>query len=66
VSMLRHHILTLVFASLFTAPGIAWSAPDAKESTSSAPTPQVFAPGVVSGPANDGSPAFSPDGNTIF
>jgi Tol biopolymer transport system component len=29
-------------------------------------TPQVFAPGVVSGPANDGSPTFSPDGNTIF
>jgi Tol biopolymer transport system component len=27
---------------------------------------QIFAPGVVSGPANDGSPAFSPDGNTIF
>jgi Tol biopolymer transport system component len=34
--------------------------------TSSLPTPQIFAPGVVSGPANDGSPAFSPDGNTIF
>ena len=66
MSLLRHHILTLVFALLFTAPGIAWSAPDAGESTSSAPTPQVFAPGVVSGPANDGSPAFSPDGNTIF
>jgi len=28
--------------------------------------PQLFASGVVSGPANDGSPAFSPDGNTIF
>lgn len=28
--------------------------------------PQIFAPGVVSGPANDGSPTFSPDGNTIF
>jgi hypothetical protein len=27
---------------------------------------RFFAPGVVSGPANDGSPAFSPDGNTIF
>jgi hypothetical protein len=29
-------------------------------------SPQLFAPGVVSGPANDGSPAFTPDGNTIF
>ena len=28
--------------------------------------PQIFAPGVISGAANDGSPAFSPDGNTIF
>jgi Tol biopolymer transport system component len=32
----------------------------------SVPSPQVFAPGVVSGPANDGSPTFSADGNTIF
>ncbi len=28
--------------------------------------PQVFAPGVVSGPANDEAPAFSPDGNTLL
>jgi hypothetical protein len=32
----------------------------------SVPSPQIFAPGVVSGPANHGSPTFSPDGNTIF
>jgi Tol biopolymer transport system component len=31
-----------------------------------APTPQIFAPGIISGPANDGSPAFMPDGNTLF
>jgi Tol biopolymer transport system component len=30
-----------------------------------APTPIVFAPGAISGPANDASPAFSPDGNTV-
>jgi hypothetical protein len=29
-------------------------------------TPQLFAPGVISGPANDGSPTFAPDGNTLF
>lgn len=29
-------------------------------------TPQLFAPGVISGPANDGSPTFTPDGNTLF
>ncbi len=30
------------------------------------PEPQIFAPGVVSGPGGDGSPTFSPDGNAIF
>jgi hypothetical protein len=29
-------------------------------------TPQVFAPGVVSGPANEDSAAFTPDGNTVL
>lgn len=29
-------------------------------------TPVLFAPGVISGPANDGSPTFSPDGNELF
>jgi Tol biopolymer transport system component len=28
--------------------------------------PQIFAPGVISGPANDGAPTFSPDGNTLY
>ncbi|MBD8879516.1 PD40 domain-containing protein [Rhodanobacter sp. 7MK24] len=28
--------------------------------------PQVFAPGIVSGPANDEAPTFSPDGNTLL
>jgi Tol biopolymer transport system component len=28
--------------------------------------PRVFAPGVISGPANDASPAFTPDGHTVF
>jgi hypothetical protein len=28
--------------------------------------PEIFAPGVISGPANDGSPTFAPDGNTLF
>jgi WD40-like Beta Propeller Repeat len=30
------------------------------------PEPQIFAPGVVSGPASEGAPTFSPDGKTIF
>lgn len=29
-------------------------------------TPQLFEPGVVSGPASDSAPTFSPDGNTLL
>lgn len=32
----------------------------------SSPAARLFAPGVISGPANDGSPTFSPDGRTLF
>lgn len=28
--------------------------------------PEIFAPGIISGPANDLSPAFTPDGQTVF
>jgi hypothetical protein len=28
--------------------------------------PSVFAPGVISGPANNSAPAFSPDGKTVY
>ena len=31
-----------------------------------APTPDLFEPGVISSPANDGAPTFSPDGRTLF
>jgi len=30
------------------------------------PAAEIFAPGIISGPANDGAPTFSPDGNTLF
>jgi Tol biopolymer transport system component len=30
------------------------------------PVPQVFAPGVISGPADDEGPTFTPDGNTVY
>ena len=29
-------------------------------------TPQIFAPGVISGPAGEACPAFTPDGNTVY
>jgi hypothetical protein len=32
----------------------------------SLPTAEVFAPGIISGPANEGSPSFSPDGQTLL
>jgi Tol biopolymer transport system component len=28
--------------------------------------PEIFGPGTISGPANDGSPTFTPDGNVLF
>lgn len=30
------------------------------------PVPAIFAPGVISGPGNDGAPSFSPDGKTLY
>jgi Tol biopolymer transport system component len=30
------------------------------------PSAEIFAPGVISGPANDGAPTFSPDGGTLY
>jgi Tol biopolymer transport system component len=30
------------------------------------PMPQVLAPGVISGPANDAGPTFTPDGKTVY
>lgn len=32
----------------------------------SAATPQIFAPDVISGPLDDASPAFTPDGRTVY
>lgn len=37
--------------------GSAWSMP---------PQPHLFAPGVVSGPANDDAATFTPDGRTVY
>lgn len=34
--------------------------------TASAADPQVFGPGLISGPANEASPVFTPDGNTVY
>jgi hypothetical protein len=51
-------ILITLLASLTTA-SLATATP-------TLPTAEIFAPGEISGPANDGAPTFSPDGNTLF
>ena len=56
----------LLIAALQTTVAQAPASRDDQTGTPTRVTPQIFAPGVVSGPANDGSPTFSPDGNTIF
>ncbi len=38
----------------------------AAQESASTPKVQIFAPGIISGPANDGSPTFSPDGRTLL
>jgi Tol biopolymer transport system component len=38
----------------------------ARAGTPRSATPEVFAPGVVSGPAHDSAPTFTPDGATLY
>jgi len=51
-----------VFAALL------WSSFVQAEPAAPAPieAPELFAPGVISGPGGDGSPTFTPDGNTLY
>src|SRR5580698_3405515 len=67
--MLRRSCLLLSIS--FLAPHIFGESPSSMAQAAASPTiplpePQIFAPGVISGPANDGAPTFSPDGNTLF
>lgn len=55
---------TLHFHSVIT--GLAFCAACIAPLAAQQPDPTVFAPGVISGPANDLSPAFTPDGKTVF
>lgn len=49
---------------LLLGTGLACAA-GAQAETSASAQPQVFAPGVISGPANDAAATFSPDGRTV-
>jgi len=61
---------TLLLPACLFVPALAapWARASASRDDQPAPTPmpQIFAPGIISGPANDGSPTFSPDGNTLL
>jgi Tol biopolymer transport system component len=57
----------LLFVSLFPTFTLSQAAQTAQDvGLAQDVTPQIFSPGVISGAANDGSPAFTPDGNTLF
>jgi WD40-like Beta Propeller Repeat len=66
MSLLKRYVVSVGFASFCTASCLAMSTQDAVGAASSLPSPQIFAPGEISGPANDGAPTFSPDGSTLF
>lgn len=54
------HVKQLLVAIVATCAVLSHSA------RAQTPGPEVFAPGVISGAANDLSPAFTPDGRTVF
>jgi Tol biopolymer transport system component len=69
-----HRLLCLAAISVTTAPAFAQSVVSNRASkmattaieNSAVPAPAIFAPGVISGPGNDGTPTFSPDGRTLY
>jgi Tol biopolymer transport system component len=52
----------LVSMAAFSLAATAWG----DSSAALFPAPMIFAPGVVSGPQNDGAPTFTPDARTIY
>ena len=59
--MSGHRLATLAIAAASAAVTF-----DAAAEAPVAPPAELFAPGTVSGPANDWAPAFSPDGKTVY
>ena len=54
--------MTVPALVLFLVPPMAFG----QQLATATAAPTLFAPGVISGPANDGAPTFSPDGNTLY
>jgi hypothetical protein len=58
--------LSLLIQSLQVRNGSAMPHQQSTASNSAAVTPELFSPGIISGPANGGSTTFAPDGNTLY
>ena len=56
---------TTLGGSLFVAVLMFAASPIAHADNPPGGMPEIFAPGVISGPANDSDPAFAPDGATV-
>ncbi len=56
--MMRGHHLAAGLVLALAAAGAALAA--------APPAPEIFGPGVISGPAGDGAPTFTPDGRTLY
>jgi hypothetical protein len=50
----------------FGVMGMAWASMPQPQPATGNYTPRVFAPGVISGPANDAAATFTPDGKTVY
>lgn len=62
--MRQHRSVWANVLCLLTVAG-SWLLPVGSAGAQSGPSPRLFAPGAISGPADDLSPAFSPDGKTV-
>jgi hypothetical protein len=59
-------VMTAAAFAPFVVSSRASSMTTAAIETAPMPAPTIFAPGVISGPGNDGTPTFSPDGRTLY
>jgi Tol biopolymer transport system component len=59
-------VMTAAAFAQFVVPNQASSMATTAIETAPMPAPTIFAPGVISGPGNDGTPTFSPDGRTLY
>jgi Tol biopolymer transport system component len=57
---MRDTVASLLLFSLAAIPSFALAQSNA------APAPEIFSSGVISGPGNDGTPTFTPDGKTLY